>query len=149
MAYGGAIYALPAARFELRDVPEDLARLIEAGRAVNGALANTVVARHPGVGHLRASAAHGSARSSAHQGHRNVANFADGEVDRSPTGSATSGAHGAVSRHEGFGQSAALMRTLGFMDEEIIVEIYDSWSTSSTTVSSYPVERVALWWSSH
>jgi proline racemase len=91
VAYGGAFYAFVAAeRFGLRVVPDDLPRLIEAGRDVKRALAGSAVARHPTderlsgiygtVLHERLGPAH----------HRNVAIFADGEVDRSPTGSATS-----------------------------------------------------------
>ena len=48
VAFGGAIYAfVPAARFGLRVVPEDLPALIDAGRAVKRALDGSVVARHP------------------------------------------------------------------------------------------------------
>jgi proline racemase len=74
----------------LRVVADDLPRLIDAGRAVKRALAGGDVARHPSderlsgiygtVLHERIGPGH----------HRNVAIFADGEVDRSPTGSATS-----------------------------------------------------------
>ena len=91
VAWGGAIYAfVPAERFGLRVVPEDLPALIAAGREVKAALAGNDVARHPEddrlsgiygtVLHERVGPLH----------HRNVAIFADGEVDRSPTGSATS-----------------------------------------------------------
>jgi proline racemase len=81
MAYGGALYAfVPAARFGLRVVPDDLPALIAAGRAVKGALNSpdddvygTVLFEELGPLH-----------------YRNVVIFADGEVDRSPTGSATS-----------------------------------------------------------
>src|SRR6185312_8936203 len=48
VSYGGAIYAsVPAARFGLRVVPDDLPALIAAGRAVKQALDGTAVARHP------------------------------------------------------------------------------------------------------
>ena len=48
VAYGGAIYAsVPASAFGLRVVPEDLPRLIDAGRAVKAALADHEAARHP------------------------------------------------------------------------------------------------------
>src|SRR5687767_9709586 len=48
VSYGGAIYAsLPASALGLRVVPEDLPRLIEAGRAIKWALNDTDVARHP------------------------------------------------------------------------------------------------------
>ena len=91
VAYGGAIYAfVPAAALGLALAPEALPELIHAGRAIKAALEETEVAVHPQdprlsgvygtVIHERVGPAH----------HRNVAVFADGEVDRSPTGSATS-----------------------------------------------------------
>jgi proline racemase len=91
VAYGGAIYAfVPAAELGLPLSAAALPELIRAGREIKTALEGTDVAVHPedprlsgiygtvvheelGVGH-----------------HRNVVVFADGEVDRSPTGSATS-----------------------------------------------------------
>ena len=91
VAFGGAIYAfVPAERLALRVVPENLAELIAAGRRVKRALDGTDVARHP-TDH-RLSGIYGTV---IHEQlgplhHRNVAIFADGEVDRSPTGSATS-----------------------------------------------------------
>ena len=91
VSYGGAIYAsVPASALGLRVVPEDLVRLIEAGRAVNRALDATEVARHPGDDRL--SGIYGTIiyddLGPLHQ--RNVTVFADGEVDRSPCGSGTS-----------------------------------------------------------
>jgi proline racemase len=79
VAYGGALYAsVPAAQFGLRVVPDDLPALIAAGRAVKADLGNpdlygTILWEEVGPLHQR-----------------NVTIFADGEVDRSPTGSATS-----------------------------------------------------------
>jgi proline racemase len=91
VAYGGAIYAFaPAERFGLRVVPEELPGLIAAGREVKAALAGSAVSRHPEDDRL--SGIYGTVLHDElgplHQ--RNVAIFADGEVDRSPTGSATS-----------------------------------------------------------
>jgi proline racemase len=91
VAYGGAIYAsVPAARFGLRVVPEDLGELIAAGRAVKRDLAGHAAARHPDDERL--SGIYGTILHEEvgplHQ--RNVAIFADGEVDRSPCGSGTS-----------------------------------------------------------
>ncbi len=91
VAYGGAIYAFaPAASLGLAVVPEDLPELIAAGRAVKEALQDSDVARHPDDDRL--SGIYGTVfyeeLGPLHQ--RNVAIFADGEVDRSPTGSATS-----------------------------------------------------------
>jgi proline racemase len=91
VAYGGAIYAfVPAERFGLRVVAEDLPKLVAAGRAVKRALEGSEVARHPHDDRL--SGIYGTVLyeelGPLHR--RNVAIFADGEVDRSPTGSATS-----------------------------------------------------------
>jgi proline racemase len=91
VAYGGAIYVFaPAERFGLRVVPDDLPALIAAGREVKHALDGSEVARHPDDDRL--SGIYGTVLHEdvgpLHQ--RNVAIFADGEVDRSPTGSATS-----------------------------------------------------------
>jgi proline racemase len=91
VAFGGAIYAfVPGPRLGLRVVPESLAELIAAGRRIKRALDATDVARHPTD--RRLSGIYGTV---IHEQlgplhHRNVAIFADGEVDRSPTGSATS-----------------------------------------------------------
>lgn len=93
VAYGGAIYAfVPAQRFGLRVVVDDLAELIAAGRRVKRALEGSAVARHPHDDGL--SGIYGTVLFEElgpfHR--RNVTIFADGEVDRSPTGSATSAA---------------------------------------------------------
>ena len=91
VAYGGAIYAfVPAERLGLRVVPADLPALIAAGRELKQALEGSEVSRHPEDERL--SGIYGTVLyeelGPLHQ--RNVAVFADGEVDRSPTGSATS-----------------------------------------------------------
>ena len=92
VAWGGALYAfVPAARLGLRVVPDDLPALIAAGRAIKAALDGTEVSRHPEDDRLSGiygTVVHEDAGGPLDQ--RNVAIFADGEVDRSPTGSATS-----------------------------------------------------------
>src|SRR6185503_12193748 len=91
VAWGGAFYAfVPAAAFGLRVTPVDLPALIAAGRSVKGALDGTPVSRHPDDERL--SGIYGTVLTEevGPRHHRNVAIFADGEVDRSPTGSATS-----------------------------------------------------------
>ena len=91
VSYGGAIYAsLPAAAVGLAVVPEDLGALTALGREIKWALNGTELAHHPGDERL--SGIYGTIwfddLAPAHQ--RNVAIFADGEVDRSPCGSGTS-----------------------------------------------------------
>jgi proline racemase len=91
LAWGGAFYAfVPAAAFGLHVTPEDVPALIVAGRAVKAALDSAPVARHAHDDRL--SGIYGTVLTErvGPRHHRNVAIFADGEVDRSPTGSATS-----------------------------------------------------------
>src|SRR5919201_6723150 len=90
VAYGGAIYAfVPAAELGLSISAQALPELVRAGREIKAALDGTAIAVHPDprlsgiygtVIHEQVTAGH----------HRNLVVFADGEVDRSPTGSATS-----------------------------------------------------------
>lgn len=90
VAWGGAFYAfVPAAAFGLRVTPEDLPALIGAGRRVKASLDRSPVSRHPDDDRL--SGIYGTVLTEqvGWRHHRNVAIFADGEVDRSPTGSAT------------------------------------------------------------
>ena len=92
---GGAIYAsLAASAAGLSVAPERLGELTELGRAVKWALDGTEVARHPSEERL--SGIYGTilydelADGAEGPRQRNVAVFADGEVDRSPCGSGTS-----------------------------------------------------------
>ena len=94
VAYGGAIYAtLPAGQLGLSVTPEHLGELIALGREIKWALNDSEDAAHPTDARL--SGVYGTiwfddlgdAEGQAHQ--RNVAVFADGEVDRSPCGSGT------------------------------------------------------------
>jgi proline racemase len=94
VAYGGAIYAsLPAGRLGLSVEPEHLGDLIRLSREVKWALDDSEHARHPTDPRLDGvygtiwfdDLADGPRQ--VHQ--RNVAIFADGEVDRSPCGSGT------------------------------------------------------------
>jgi proline racemase len=91
VAYGGAIYAfVPAERLGLPISADALPELIAAGRRIKAALEHSPVAQHPDDPRL--SGIYGTVihEQVAPAHHRNVAVFADGEVDRSPTGSATS-----------------------------------------------------------
>ena len=128
VAWGGAFYAfVPAAAFGLRVTPEDLPALIVAGRAVKAALDGTPVSRHPRDDRL--SGIYGTVLTErvGPRHHRNVAIFADGEVDRSPNGSATSA------------RTALLLA-----DGEI--GIGDGWrndSIAGTTFTAQPIAEVA------
>jgi proline racemase len=138
VAYGGAIYAsVPAASFGLRVVPDDLPRLIAAGREVKRALAGTKVAQHPQDERL--SGIYGTILyeelGDLHQ--RNVTVFADGEVDRSPCGSGTSArcallaADGLLReaqtlRHESVVGTTFTARLLGETPEGLLTEVEGS-----------------------
>jgi proline racemase len=135
VAFGGAIYAfVPAARFGLRVVAEDLRALIDAGRAVKHALDGTDVARHPADERL--SGIYGTVLHEpvGERHHRNVAIFADGEVDRSPTGSATSArtalleasgdlAGGAAWRNDSVVGTTFHARVVGRVPEGVLTEV--------------------------
>jgi proline racemase/trans-L-3-hydroxyproline dehydratase len=135
VSYGGAIYAsVPASRFGLRVVPDDLPALIAAGRAVKQALAGTEVARHPDDERL--SGIYGTILyeevGPLHQ--RNVTIFADGEVDRSPCGSGTSARcallaadgllrQGDVLRHDSIVGSSFTARWVGSVADGVLTEV--------------------------
>jgi proline racemase len=135
VAFGGAIYAfVPAERFGLRVRPEDLPGLIDAGRAVKRALDGTEVARHPQDDRL--SGIYGTVlwERLGDRHHRNVAIFADGEVDRSPTGSATSArtalldadgelAGGATWRNDSVVGTGFDARVVGRVPEGVLTEV--------------------------
>ena len=135
VAYGGAIYAFaPAERFGLRVVPEELPALIAAGREVKAALEGSDVSRHREDDRL--SGIYGTVLHDElgplHQ--RNVAIFADGEVDRSPTGSATSArtallvddrtlADGQEWRNDSIVGTTFRARPIGRTDEGLLTEV--------------------------
>jgi proline racemase len=135
VAFGGAIYAsVPAAAFGLRVVPDDLPRLIDAGRDVKRALAGHEAARH--ATDERLSGIYGTILyeelGPLHQ--RNVTVFADGEVDRSPCGSGTSarcallfddGAlrEGETLRHDSIVDTTFLARIVGETAEGLLTEV--------------------------
>ncbi len=93
LAYGGAFYAFvdaPALGLEL--TPENVGRLIDAGRSIKQAVAEARPITHPDdpelgflYGTIFVGPAEGEGRHSRH-----VCIFGDGEVDRSPTGTGVS-----------------------------------------------------------
>jgi proline racemase len=132
LAYGGAIYAfVPAARFGLSVTPADLPALIAAGRSVKAALEGTGHARHPADDRL--SGIYGTVlyENAGDAGaERNVTIFADGEVDRSPCGSATSArtallapAPGASWVNHSISGGAFTARALGETPDGLLTEV--------------------------
>ena len=114
IAYGGAFYAVvDAPRLGLELAPTNVARLIDAGRRIKQAVMSAIPIEHPferDLSFLYGTIFTGPAEDPAHHS-RNVCIFADGEVDRSPTGSGVS-ARAAI--HHAQGELAA--------DQEITIE---------------------------
>jgi trans-L-3-hydroxyproline dehydratase len=94
LAFGGAFYAyVDAAQLDLDLSAKDYRRIIDAGWRIKRAVQSTRVISHPFEPEL--SFLYGTiigGRAKDHGGDaRNVCVFADGEVDRSPTGTGVSG----------------------------------------------------------
>jgi trans-L-3-hydroxyproline dehydratase len=93
VAYGGAFYAFVTANDAgLELVPENLNRLIDYGRRIKSAVMSRFSITHPlepDLSFLYGTIFTGPALNAAHHS-RNVCIFADGEVDRSATGSGVS-----------------------------------------------------------
>lgn len=89
VAFGGAFYAFCGAEeLGFRLVPEEFSALVEAGRRIKRAVMDTLPIRHPSeedLSFLYGTIFVGPPHEANHHS-RNVCVFADGEVDRSPTG---------------------------------------------------------------
>jgi trans-L-3-hydroxyproline dehydratase len=94
LAFGGAFYAyVEAADVGLTVTPGNTSRLIETGRAIKRAVMASRVIPHPiepELGFLYGVILIGPADDPANHS-RNICVFAEGEVDRSPTGTGVSG----------------------------------------------------------
>jgi len=93
VAFGGAFYAfVNAEEIGIGLGPDDFRKLIEVGMRIKRAVMNSVPIRHPfeeDLSFLYGTIFVGKAREQGHHS-RNVCIFADGEVDRSPTGTGVS-----------------------------------------------------------
>jgi proline racemase len=94
VAFGGAFYAYCKAEdLGVRIVPDEFRRLIEVGMSVKRAVMNSLAIKHPfedDLGFLYGTIIDSDPiTAGAHS--RNVCIFAEGEVDRSPTGTGVSG----------------------------------------------------------
>lgn len=93
ISFGGAFYAfLPAEQVGLRVVPEQTEKLVAAGEAIKRAVNATLPIKHPfeeDLGFLYGTILTGPAEDASHHS-RNICVFANGEVDRSPTGTGVS-----------------------------------------------------------
>ena len=135
VSYGGAIYAsLPAEAAGLAVVPEQVGELTALGREIKWALDDSEHARHPDDPRL--SGIYGTILydvlpdTPAGPRQRNVAVFADGEVDRSPCGSGTSArvalldlAPGEVLTHDSIVGSTFHARVVETVPEGVITEV--------------------------
>lgn len=135
VAYGGAFYAF--CRAEEVGVGlglENFRELIDVGMAIKRAVMAGLSIRHPleaDLGFLYGTILTGPAHNPAHHS-RNVCIFADGEVDRSPTGTGVS-ARAALhfARNEiGLGES--------FTVESILGTTFTAAVTETTTFGGYP-----------
>jgi len=94
IGFGGAFYAyVDAEECGVKMVPEDYRNLIETGMAVKHAVMENVEIRHPfeeDLSFLYGTIFTGPGETEGADS-RNVCIFADGEVDRSPTGSGVAG----------------------------------------------------------
>jgi len=94
LAFGGAFYAYVSAEaVAVRCVPEDYRRLIDVGMRIKRAVMHARPIVHPtesDLGFLYGTIFVGPADDWTHHS-RNVCVFADGELDRSPTGTGVSG----------------------------------------------------------
>jgi proline racemase len=115
IAYGGAFYAyVDAGPFGLDLTVSETEHIVDLGRRIKDVVSRTVPIEHP-TGDPELGFLYGTifvGRPAAAQSHsRNVCVFAEGEVDRSPTGTGVSG-------------RLALLSARGALaiDEEIIVE---------------------------
>jgi trans-L-3-hydroxyproline dehydratase len=93
IAFGGAFYAvLPAEQVGLRVVPHQREQLMTIGEAIKKAVNETLPIKHPveeDLGFLYGTIFIDQPEDPSHHS-RNVCIFADGEVDRSPTGTGVS-----------------------------------------------------------
>ena len=135
VSYGGAIYAsLPAAAAGLEVVPERIGELTALGREIKWALNDHEVARHPDDPRL--SGIYGTilydVLPDTPDGprQRNVAVFADGEVDRSPCGSGTSARMalldlppGSTLTHDSIIGTTFTARVVGTVDGGVVTEV--------------------------
>lgn len=114
LAYGGAFYAYVAAEdLDLSLVPAETPRLLDLGRRIKAAVQRHDAPAHPDdeeLGFVYGTIFVGDAHEPDHHS-RNVCVFADGEVDRCPTGT---GVSGRLALHHARGEVG--------VDEPIVVE---------------------------
>lgn len=135
IAYGGAFYAFCRAEdLKVSLIPESFNRLIDLGMRVKKAVMNKLPILHPfekELSFLFGTIIIGSARTQGHHS-RNVCVFADGEVDRSPTGTGVS-ARAALLYARGEIQHGEV-----FIVESLLGTCFKGCVKEATTFGSYP-----------
>lgn len=118
IAFGGAYYAfVDATQCGLSLEPEEFGRIVALGKQIKAAVRNRITLAHPSrqaeLNFLYGVIFHGPGKPGAHS--RHVCVFADGEVDRSPTGTGVS-ARAALLAESGdldLGQEALIESLIG------------------------------------
>jgi proline racemase len=135
IAYGGALYAFVSAdSVGVHVDPDELPELITVGRTIKRALEGLQLARHPADDGLSGIYGVVLYETVGPLHLRNVAIFADGEVDRSPTGSATSArtallldegilTTGQTWRNDSIIGTTFLARAIGTTDAGVLTEV--------------------------
>ncbi len=129
LAWSGALYAsVPAAAAGLEVTPSNLAKVIAAGHQIAAALADDPVAHHPAdtrlegiFGAIFHEPMGGSGRGLKQ---RNVSVFADGQVDRSPSGSGTA-ARVALLTDSGELEEGEVLEHYSMIDSRFAAQVVD------------------------
>lgn len=134
VAYGGAFYAyLPAVEADVAIEPGNLDDLIRVGSAIKAAVNDAITIEHPendDLGFLYGTIFTApSERDGADS--RNVCIFADGEVDRSPTGTGVSGRLALAAHNDRLGPDEP------FVVESIVGSTFTGRLCGETTVGPY------------
>ena len=146
LGYGGAFYAyVPAGQLDLELTPENADEIRRAGMAIKRAVAEGFDIEHPTEDDL--SFLYGTILTepspSADSDVKNVCVFADGQIDRSPTGTGVSG-HLAIRHAKG---------DIDDGDELVVDSIIDSrfrgTISGHTTMGDYEAVRPAITGSAH
>jgi proline racemase len=139
VAFGGAFYAfVEARRFELSVEPPNLPRFIDLGRRIKAEIEAAHEIVHPLEPEL-----HGIYGVVFVDGGRNVTVFADGEVDRSPCGSATSARLALLDR------AGELDRGATFVHESIIGTRFEARVVAEVEVAGRPAVLTEVAGSAH
>lgn len=105
IAFGGAYYAyVDADKLDIDCSPENQQQLVDAGRAIKRAVIDDYEIVHPqekDLSFLYGTIFHSKHTDDADSHSRHVCVFADGEVDRSPTGTGVSARVALLALHEG------------------------------------------------